>query len=179
MTKKKQVLHLGCGDTKKSGAIGVDIMKDSAADVIHNLNKFPYPFQDDQFDEIYAINILEHLDNIPKVMEEIYRITKNKARVYITTGHFSGVDSFIDPTHKHFFTSRTLDYFIPGTGLYKFKYSKMAKFKKIKVVLGPDSRNPFLKLILNLINKYQIYYEKRLAFIFPVGVIYYELETMK
>ena len=114
-------------------------------------------------------------------MEEIYRISKNGAKVFITTGHFSGLDSFTDPTHKHFFTSRTFDYFIPGTALYnKYNYSTKAKFKKVSVKLGSTiSSNPILKLILLFINNYAVLYEKRFAFIFPVGVISYELEVIK
>src|SRR3989337_727657 len=101
---KQQILHLGCGNKKKPNAIGVDIIKGLQADVIHNLDKFPYPFKTNQFDEIFAENIIEHLENIPKVMAEIHRISRNGARFLITTSHFTSVDSFTDPTHKHFFT---------------------------------------------------------------------------
>ena len=104
MKPKKTTLHLGCGPQKKTGSIGVDFNKNINADVIHDLNKFPYPFKNNQFDKIIADNILEHLENIPKVIEELHRIAKNGAVLFVTTGHFSGIDSFTDPTHKHFFT---------------------------------------------------------------------------
>ena len=55
--KQKQILHLGCGFNKITGSIGVDINPDSAADVIHDLNNFPYPFKDNRFDRIIAENI--------------------------------------------------------------------------------------------------------------------------
>jgi|SRR3989344_4356494 len=175
----KKTLHLGCGLHKKLNSIGIDINPLSKADIIHNLNKFPYPFNKNQFDLIIAEHILEHLDNITKVIEELHRISKNKAKIIIDTSHFSSVDSFTDPTHKHFFTSRTFDYFIPGTDLYKYKYSKI-EYKKAKVSLGPTKTvNPLLKLIVSLINKKIIFYEKRLAFIFPVGNIHYELQVIK
>lgn len=178
-SSKKQILHLGCGQNKIPGSIGIDILKDSQTDIIHDLNKFPYPLKSNQFDEVIAENILEHLDNIPKVLEEIYRICKNGAKISIITGHFTSVDSFNDPTHKHFFTSRTFDYFIPGTDLYKYHYSR-AKFKKLRVLAGPKNpQNLLLKALLALINKYLIIYEKRFAFLFPIGVISYELEVVK
>lgn len=179
MKQKKTTLHLGCGPKKIPGSVGIDINKNIGADIVQDLNKFPYPFKANLFDEVVAENIFEHLDNIIQVMEEIHRIAKNGARILITTGHFSGVDSFTDPDHKHFFTSRTFDYFIPGTDLYKYHYSR-AKYKKISVKLGPaQTTNQFLKMLMQLINKYQIFYEKRFAFIFPVGVIKYELEIIK
>lgn len=178
-TRKSLTLHIGCGKNKVPGSIGVDLNPKSNADIIHNLNRFPYPFPNNRFDQIMAFNIIEHLDDIVKVMEEIYRIAKIGAKVYITTGHFSSLDSFTDPTHKHFFTSRTLDYFIPGTHLYKYDYSE-ARYKKIRVWIGPEKNvNPLLKFILTLINKNVVFYEKRFAFIFPVGCISYELEVIK
>lgn len=173
-----QTLHLGCGMEKTPSSIGVDINPDSTADVIHDLNVFPYPFPANRFTTVVADNILEHLDNLVKVMEEIYRITKPGAKIYIKTAHFTSVDSFTDPTHKHFFTSRTFDYFIPGTDLYKYHYSQ-AKFKKVRVVLGPTTENLFLKTVLAFINRFAKFYESRFAYIFPVGVISYELETLK
>src|SRR3990167_6525640 len=179
MKSIQQVLHLGCGNNKIAGSISIDILKNSQADIIHNLDKFPYPLKSNTFSKVVAENILEHLENLPKVMEEIHRVSKNKARVFVTTSHFTSVDSFTDPTHKHFFTSRSFDYFIEGEDLYKYKYSK-AKFKKINVKLGPlDTKNFLINFILKLINKNIVFYEKRLAFIFPVGVIHYELEADK
>ena len=176
---KQQILHLGCGPQKIPGAVGVDINKNIGADIVHDLNKFPYPFKNNQFDRVIAENIMEHLENIPKVMEELHRICKNGAKLLITTGHFSGIDAFTDPTHKHFFTSRTFDYFIPQTDLYELQYSN-AKYKKNKVILGPQNTNNFLlNILLKIINKYQVFYEKRLAFIFPVGTIKYELQVVK
>ena len=42
---KMKILDLGCGKRKQKDAIGVDMSEDSDADVIHDLNKFPYPFE--------------------------------------------------------------------------------------------------------------------------------------
>jgi len=174
-----KTLHLGCGPNKKPNSLGLDSNKNVNPDVLHNLDKFPYPFKNNQFETVIADNIVEHLDDIPRFIEEIHRICKNGAKIQITTGHFSGIDAFTDPTHKHFFTSRTFDYFIPQTDLHELQYSK-AQFKKNKVVLGPQNSNNFaLKLLLDLINKNKVIYEKRFAFIFPVGVIFYELEVIK
>jgi SAM-dependent methyltransferase len=177
--KSNSTLILGSGAAKYPHSINVDINSIHHPDVIHDLNKFPYPFKTNQFKKIIACNIIEHLDDVIKVMEELYRITKPNGIIDIVTGHFSSVDSFNDPTHKHFFTSRSFDYLIPQTDLYKYKYTKI-KFKKIKVILGPQNHhNIFVKLILFLINKNIIFYESRLAFIFPIGVIYYKLQVIK
>lgn len=69
-----KVLDLGCGKKKRPGAIGVDYSDRHDADVIHNLNVFPYPFPDNEFDVIYLDNVLEHLDDPMQVMSEVHRI---------------------------------------------------------------------------------------------------------
>ena len=100
-----KILHLGCGIKKVEGAVGVDIHPDTKADIIHDLNKFPYPFNDSEFNMIICDSVLEHLVDIVKVMEEIHRIAKADALVKIVVPHFSSDDSFADLTHKHFFLS--------------------------------------------------------------------------
>lgn len=176
---KEKVLHIGCGPDKYEGAIGLDVNPKSQADVIHDLNKFPYPFESGEFDKIIAVNVIEHLDNIPKVMEEVYRLLKRKGIFFVRTGHFSSVDAFTDPTHTRFFTSRSFDYFIPDSPFYNFHYADV-KFKKIRVVLGPlESANFLLRPLLMLINKFPLLYESRFAFVFPIGVITYELEKVE
>jgi len=44
-----RILDVGCGINKKAGAIGVDRNPASRADVIANLDHFPYPFRDSSF----------------------------------------------------------------------------------------------------------------------------------
>lgn len=62
----------------------LDFDKLKNPDVVHNLNDFPYPFKDNEFDKILAFRILEHLSNPLKVMGEFYRISKHKGRIYIS-----------------------------------------------------------------------------------------------
>lgn len=171
-------MHLGCGERKEPGAVGVDIRKLPGVDIVHDLDRYPYPFKTGSVDRVIAVNIIEHIEDVVRTMEEIHRVCRNGARVYVATSHFSALDSFTDPTHKHFFTTRTFDYFVPGEALHEYQYSK-AKYRKIRVRLGPPTTNWALKLILEVINKYAVWYEKRFAFLFPVGTIEYELEVVK
>ena len=70
------VLDIGCGNKKRPGSIGLDINPSTSADVVHDLNVFPYPFADSSFDEIHADNVIEHLDDVIAVMEEIHRLAR-------------------------------------------------------------------------------------------------------
>lgn len=173
-----KTLHLGCGTNKKSGAIGVDILPLLGVDVVHNLNQFPYPFENGEFDLIIAEHVLEHLENLVSVMEEVCRLLKPQGKIEITCPHFSSADTFTDITHKHFISSRSFDYFCPGSDLYKYKYSPKAKFNILAKELGPRPWPSILGPLGWVINRFPVFYERRFAFLFPVGVIYIVLEKI-
>ena len=113
MQKVKKILDLGCGKKKRSNAIGIDFNERTEADIIHDLNMFPYPLEDNTFDEIYIDNTLEHLDNIIAVMEEVHRICKKGGMVKVMVPYFRSAWASIDPTHKHYFTANSFAYFDP------------------------------------------------------------------
>jgi hypothetical protein len=54
---------------------------------------------------------LEHINDVPALMEELYRICKHDAVVKIRVPYFKSTAAFKDPTHKSFFTERTFEYF--------------------------------------------------------------------
>ena len=70
-------LNVGCGDDIKEGYTNLDFVKLGGVDVVHDLNKFPWPFKDNTFDRVYASHVLEHVDDLIKIMKEIQRISKN------------------------------------------------------------------------------------------------------
>ena len=71
-------LNIGCGGDIKEGYINLDIRKHKGykVDVAHNLDHYPYPFKDNYFDEVYARDVIEHVQDIFKCMMEIKRICK-------------------------------------------------------------------------------------------------------
>jgi predicted SAM-dependent methyltransferase len=179
------ILDVGCGNQKHPGAIGIDFNADTQADIVHNLNQYPYPFADNRFERIYVTHCIEHLEDVVKVMEELHRISRPGARITIDAPYFSGQDAFSDPTHRHFFTSRSLDYFTGDFPEYGF-YSKKARYKKIAYQidfwkihkLGGIRLQNYLGLGF-LANRLTGLYEKFFAFIFPAQSIRYELEVVK
>jgi SAM-dependent methyltransferase len=94
-------LNLGCGEFKKDGYLNLDISSAVKPDVVHDLNVFPYPFQEGQFDLIEADHVLEHLENPFLVMKELHRISRNKASLIVRVPHFSR--GFTHPEHKRGF----------------------------------------------------------------------------
>jgi len=179
-----KILDLGCGRNKHEGAIGLDFNNKTDADVIHDLNKFPYPFNDNEFDGILLNHVLEHLDDVIKVMEEVYRIAKPNSIVIINTPYFTSVDAYTDPTHKHFFAARSFDFLSGDFGA--FEYYSDVKFKKLNVEIrfwewkklkGFKFQN-WIGLGL-LANKFTKFYEVFFAHIFPAKEIHYELQVIK
>ena len=56
-----RTLDVGCGIHKQPGAIGIDRNPASRADVLADLDRFPYPFADSAFDRLTAIHVIEHV----------------------------------------------------------------------------------------------------------------------
>jgi len=180
-----KVLDLACGSAKTPGAIGIDSNPDSQADIIHDLDVFPYPFPDNEFDQILCRHGLEHLTNVIKVMEEVHRICRPGGLVHIAGPHFSSCDFYTDPTHRRAFTSRSMDYFVPGTQLFQFKYSH-CQFRKRRVLITFFYQSPWLqpwkKIIQRLVNRSsstQWSYERHLAYLCPAHQVIFELEVVK
>lgn len=111
--KKRSKLHLGCGTVIKEGWLNHDMIELPGVDVVHDLRQFPWPFDDGQFDEVYMKDVLEHLPDTIKTMEELYRITKPEAKVYITVPYWNSVTAHGDPTHVRLFTEDTFSFFDP------------------------------------------------------------------
>ena len=175
----KTSLHLGCGKRKRPGSIGVDIFPGSDADVLCDLNRFPYPFADNSFDEIIAEHVLEHLDNLIGVVEELHRIARPGARLHVEVPHFSSVFYYQDPTHRHAFTSRTFDYFVPGMEVHHFGYSN-AVLDVVKVEFPPPPDAGLMKrAIFRWVNRHIDAYEKHLAFVLPRHLLRFELKFVK
>jgi len=102
-------LNLGSGMKPLKGFINVDFTQRKGVDVVHNLEKFPYPFKDNSVDYIMMDNILEHLEDTIKVMQEIHRISKPNTIIDIIVPHYSGAGAFTSLTHKKFFGSQSFN----------------------------------------------------------------------
>lgn len=107
----RRLLDVGCGRNKVARAIGLDRIPVEGVDVVYDLETFPYPFVTDAFDEIHARHIIEHVASVVHFLDELHRIARPGARLYITTPHYSYAHSWRDPTHRWHFSSDTFDYF--------------------------------------------------------------------
>ena len=54
-------LNLGCGNKIKEGYVNVDKFDYYNCDVVHDLELFPYPFDNDTVEYILLSHVLEHI----------------------------------------------------------------------------------------------------------------------
>lgn len=113
-------INLGCGERRIPGKAGkdcvnVDFRETSITDVVHDLSVFPWPFEKQQFDNAYAIDIIEHMVHVVPFLDEAWKILKTGGRLHIRTTYFETEQSYRDPTHHHFFTLESFDFFDPTT----------------------------------------------------------------
>lgn len=156
------VLDVGCGSTKTPGATGLDISRDTDADVVHDLDTFPYPLESNSFDHVLMQDVLEHVREPFKVMAELHRVLRPGGRLQLRTPHFSSTLAYGDPTHQHYFSASAIRYLAaPG-----FAHYSAARFDVVHVTL--DLWLPFrLTGVAHLANRFSETYEKYFAFRFP------------
>jgi SAM-dependent methyltransferase len=168
------VLDVGCGSAKWPGAVGLDISSDTDADIVHDLDSFPYPLEDSAFDHVLMQDVLEHLRDPIRVVEELHRVLRPDGRLQLRTPHFSSVLAYGDPTHRHYFSALA----IRSLAEPRFSHYTTARFRVIHVTL--DLWLPFrLTGVAAFANRFSDSYEKYLAFRFPAMNIRAEFAALK
>lgn len=181
-------LNLGCGKDLKEEYINLDIV-DYGGNQVHDLNSFPYPFEENYFDEIYASHILEHLNNFHDSISEIYRILKPNGILIVYAPFFLNTKFFGEPDHKIPFSIRTFDN-------YEYIENKKLKFYekwKLKHRTNYEGKAQFevlekkfitshfilLKWMDIIVNIEPVIYERLFAGIFSPEEIYFKLRAIK
>lgn len=79
----------------------LDIRQFNGVDIAHDLNQFPWPFEDDQFDEVVGLHVLEHLQSFLDFHNEAWRVLRPGGHLYLETPLAGGNWDLThaDPTH--------------------------------------------------------------------------------
>jgi SAM-dependent methyltransferase len=171
-------LNLGSGKDIKQGFVNLDAVKLPGVNIVHDLNKYPYPFKDNTFDEVEANMILEHLDNWLRCLRELRRICKPDAIINIRVPFFPSMYAASDPTHKNFFTYQTFDYISSSHPNHIFGNIKSPYFKieERKIIFSWNKAFGFMNWLVNL---HPVFYQRYLAGIFPSNEIKVKLRVLK
>lgn len=177
----ERVLHIGSGNSRLPGAETIDVLDLPNVDIVHDLESFPWPYEDNAFDLIFAHSVFEHFSDPVKIMEEMWRVLKPGGRAVITVPYFRSVDAYCDPTHKHFFTSGSFNYYLDEqTTLAGYRYTDR-RFKKVGFWYGwpQPSINPLVRIFKSFIHKHQNFYDSHLSLLLPLDIVIWELEAIK
>jgi predicted SAM-dependent methyltransferase len=144
-------LNFGCGNDYMKGWVNVDVKEDCPVDVIWDLNKFPYPFKNNTFDEVLISYVLEYLDNPIKVLKEIIRISKNKAKITIIVVHSLSFSAISQISFRNNFTENSFN----GDRLNNVYGLKELSLMNVKLVFNHKWKRyiPFKKLFNSLYDK--------------------------
>jgi len=122
------ILELGCGINPSNN---VDVRHDKTkhadhVDVAHDLDVFPWPWVDGEFDRIIAVDVLEHLTQpLERILDECWRILADNGQLAIEVPHCQSWHAWADPTHCRAFHDITFRYFDPDSkwcDLYGFQF---------------------------------------------------------
>ncbi len=180
-----RILDIGCGANKVAGAIGMDINPRTAADVIHDLDDLPYPFDDSSFDEVIGRHVIEHVKDPMAVMSELHRITRSAGIVKLVAPHWTNPDFATDLTHRNHLNSYSFRNLTEDRAVFDFYTDVRFKQKLVRVtvlnlwklfglewLINLDNRQPRLRFIRK-------FWEQYLNAVMRGKEIYFELEVIK
>ena len=172
-------LNLGGGRDIISGFKNVDCVKNEGVDIVHNLNKYPYPIKDNSVDEIIANNIIEHLDDPNLFIRELWRISQDGCKIEIIAPHSSSPSIWNDLTHRRGFGYGCLDHYdndikdkghsLNNKSKVKFKVDKKIIFGRLHKIIG----------IRYIANRFPNFYECFMQYIFQSRAIRFRLEVVR
>ena len=158
-----KILNIGCGFNKIEGAVNLDFDERCNPDILADITN-PLPYDDNTFDEVRAIQVLEHIFNFEFVMREVHRVLKVGGIFKVSVPMFPCRNAFAGGGHVRQFVPETFtiytnpSYFQPrrhpsnNAGL--FDIIKMEQFSA--VVEGEEKEGEFitdLNVILKKVDK--------------------------
>jgi len=105
-------LDIACGQNKRPGFKGVDIVPGPEVDFVWDLEQFPWkPFADNSVVEAYAAHYVEHTKDLMKFMDEVWRICQHGAKVTFLAPYYTSMRAWGDPTHTRAISEFTWLYY--------------------------------------------------------------------
>lgn len=92
-------LDIACGASKKQDFTGIDIAPIEGVDIVHDLNTYPWPIEDDSVEEVWCSHYIEHVPNLILFMNEVHRIMKKGAQATFIAPYYTSMRAWQDPTH--------------------------------------------------------------------------------
>jgi SAM-dependent methyltransferase len=177
--ERQRILDVGCGRNKLAGAIGIDRNPASDADVLCDIDSFPYPFASSSFDHIYASHVIEHVSDVLGTMEEFHRLVRPGGTIFLATPHYTDFSSFCDPTHRSHLNSYSFRYF--GANHGGFSYYSKVKLREVTVHVKLLMLWRYLgfEFLVNAWPRFRLFWEHYLCYVVRGKLIEFEFEVVK
>lgn len=104
-------LDIACGQNKQPGFVGVDIAPCAGVDVVHDLEQYPWPFDDNSVEEAFCSHYVEHTKCLMKFMNELHRIMVPGGKVTILAPYYTSMRCWQDPTHTRAISEASFLYY--------------------------------------------------------------------
>lgn len=120
--KKTINLDIACGFNKQPHFVGMDIRDVEGVDIVHDLEKTPWPVEESIVSIALLSHILEHIDprRFLDVMAELWRVCVPDASVMIAVPYANSFGGHQDPTHmRPGLNEGTWQYFDPRFFLWQ------------------------------------------------------------
>ena len=66
-----KILDIGCGAYKFKCSVGIDMLQLKGVDVVWNLNKFLWPFENNTFSRLIFKHSISHFDDLLKTYHQL------------------------------------------------------------------------------------------------------------
>jgi predicted O-methyltransferase YrrM len=135
---KGQLLDVGCRDRKQANFIGIDSRNHPGVDIVHDLEKFPYPIESDSCHTIKCAHVIEHIKpwNVIPFMDEMWRMLMVGGQMAISAPYARSQGYMADPTHCTMITEKTWMYFDQDSPIYEHYRPK--PWKSDYIAYKPD-----------------------------------------
>lgn len=120
-----------------SKLVTLDCVSSHKPDVVHDLNAYPWPFEDDAFSEIHAYELVEHLGrqgdaaSFFQFFGEVWRILEPGGFFVATCPSYKSMWAFGDPSHTRVITSGTLAFLDQNEYALQVGDTPMSDFRDI------------------------------------------------
>lgn len=160
---------LGCGSNRAKRIVPpgrpstwedlktVDLVASHNPTVVHDLNVVPWPFEEDQFSEVHAYEILEHLGrqgdskSFFETFGEVWRVLEPGGLLCATVPNWRGPWAWGDPGHTRVIQRESL-VFLNRPSYGQIGYSPMTDYRDIwpgdLELVGEDSDDIGYRFIL-------------------------------
>lgn len=98
-------LDVGCGQNKKAGFLGVDIVSAEGVDFVLDITKEKLPLDENSVDEVFSNHFFEHIDSPKEALEELIRVSVHGAPFEVWTPYLKSNDAFL-LGHRHFYNEK-------------------------------------------------------------------------